>query len=759
MSTKDSHSQVASQAHPPAASGHRRRFSITLKLLALFGATTIAGVVALSGIFLRQQIADSRATLQRKAAAYGALTARQVAPAIAFDDKQTAREVFDAVALDNDIESMTLLTAAGDVLHARGAAGAWISAAKGGVKEQRLVELNDKIAVVSPVVAAEGPRGTLVIELSTRQLDAAVMSMTQTAVGVGLSAIAVGMLLAYMIAHSLGRRIGAVARAAVAVSGGALDQPAIFVTGADEVTDLAHGFNVMMREIQRLFSQARETAATEKSRLEHLVQERTAELDQRSADMRLVLDNVSQGFLTVGLDGRMSRERSAIIDTWLGVPREGDTLFEYIDQAVPGKGDYLRVGWEALNDDWMPLEMRLGQLPAELRTDKVHLGFAYQPIKDGDALHKLLVIVTDMAPMAERVRAEAEERELVQVVRKLLSDHRGFREYIEEASGLVTDILSTDPDRTRRLRLLHTLKGNSAIFGFDTMVRLCHELEETVQNGSSVLGESDQQRLLHTWERLKAKVDVLMHGRSHELIEVHRNDVQHVVANLNAGARTSLITRLIHAWELEPAQGRLTRLAEYTRSLAARLEKTPISVETEGNDVRLHPSAWVGFWQSMVHVVRNAVDHGLEGPDARRLAGKPEQGHIWLRARQEGSRLQIIVQDDGNGIDWARIAQLAHKRHLPSSTHEQLVAALLSDGMTTREQASQTSGRGVGLSAVRDACAAIGGTIAVHAQPGKGTTFCFTFHIDAQGQPYVPAHPVTSEELPLAASGGSSLRN
>jgi signal transduction histidine kinase/HAMP domain-containing protein len=738
-----------------AAKG-RRHFSITQKLLALFGAATVGLVIVLSAFFLRQQISDSRAALQRKAAAYGALSARQVAPAVAFDDRQTAREVFDAVALDNDIESMTLLNANGEVLHARGAAGAWISAAKGGVQEQRIVELSDKIAVVSPVVSAEGPRGTLVIELSTRQLEAAVVSMTTTAVAVGLFAIAVGMLLAYIIASSLGRRIGAVAQAAVAVSNGDLDQPAIVVKGSDEVADLAQGFNVMMLQIQRLFSQARETAATEKSRLEHLVQERTHELDRRTADMRLVLDNVSQGFLTVGLDGTMSRERSAIVDTWLGVPREGESLFAYIDRALPGKGDYLRVGWDALNDDWMPLEMRLGQLPAEFRTDKLHLGFAYQPIQDGDALHKLLVIVTDMAPLAERARAEAEERELVQVVRKLLGDHSGFREYIDEASALVTDIVGPDPDRERRQRLLHTLKGNSAIFGFDSMVRLCHELEENVQNGAAQLSAEDNLRLTQAWDRLRAKVAALMGGRSNELLEVSRADLQHVVANLNAGARASLITRLIRAWELEPTESRLSRLQEYTRSLAGRLEKAPISVEIEDNDVRLHPTAWVGFWQAMVHVVRNAVDHGLEGPDARRARGKAETGHIRMRTTLEGNRFQVFVSDDGCGVDWAKIARLAQKRRLPTGSHEQLVAALLSDGMTTRDQASQTSGRGVGLSAMRDACAANGGTIDVQTELGKGTTFCFTFQVDAQGQPVMPA-PHASDSRQLAAVGGMAF--
>ena len=741
----------------PAKPGSRRRhFSITLKLLALFGAATVGLVVVLSGFFLRLEINDSRAALQRKAAAYGALSARQVAPAVAFDDRQTAREVFDAVALDDDIESMTLFNAQGEVLHARGAAGAWISAAKGGVQEQRVLEVDNKIAVVSPVVSAEGPRGTLVIELSTRQLKAAVVDMTKTAVAVGLSAITVGMLLAFAIARSLGRRIGAVARTAVAVSNGELEQPAIAVSGSDEVSDLAQGFNVMLREIQRLFNQARDTAATEKTRLEHLVQERTSELDQRTADMRLVLDNVSQGFLTVGLDGAMSRERSAIVDTWLGVPQEGDNLFDYIDRTMPGKGDYLRVGWEALNDDWMPLEMRLSQLPSEFRNEKLHLGFAYQPIDDGDALHKLLVIVTDMAPLAERARAEAEERELVQVVRKLLSDHSGFREYIEEASALVSDIVGPDPDRARRQRLLHTLKGNSAIFGFDSMVRLCHELEENVQNGSAELSAQDAQRLTEAWERLRAKVAALMgDDRSDELIEVRRTDVHNVVANLNAGARASLITRLIRAWEMESAESRLSRLAEYTRSLAGRLEKAPVTVEIEANDVRLHPTAWVSFWQAMVHVVRNAVDHGLEGPEARRDAGKPEAGQIRLRTCLKGNLLQVFVIDDGRGIDWSRVAQLARKRNMPADTPQQLMAALLSDGMSTREQATQTSGRGVGLSAVRDACTANGGTVEIQTELGKGTTFCFTFAVDAHGQPVVPEPAPESRQR--VANGGMAF--
>ena len=737
MSLEDSHVHASKPSRPLQGRG----LSLTQKLLALMGSTTVTVVLVLTAFFLKQQISASHAALQRKAAAYGALSARQVAPAVAFDDRETAREVFDAVALDDDIESMTLFNAAGEVLHARGAAGAWIAAAKGGVQEQKLVELEDRIAVVSPVVSAEGPRGTLVVELSTRKLQEAIASMTRTAVAVGLLAILMGMVLAYAIARSLGRRLGSIAKAAVGVAGGDFEQPALPVEGSDEVTHLAHGFNTMMREIQRLFAEARATAASERERLETLVDSRTQELDHRNADMRMVLDNVGQGFLTVGLDGQMSRERSAIVGAWLGESREGETFFQYVDRALPGKGDYLRVGWEALSEDWMPLEMRLSQLPAELQSERFHLGFSYQPIFEAGALHKLVVIVSDIAPLMERRRAEDEERELVQVVRKLLSDHRGFQEYTAEASQLVKEIVDSDPDLARRKRLLHTLKGNSAIFGFESMVRLCHELEDNMQTSGGDLSESDKQRLQDGWNRLDAKMNVLMGERSPELLEVKRTDVQHVVANINAGARPSLITHLIHSWELEPTEARLTRLGDYAQALATRLDKSPMHIDVTGNDVRLHPTDWVGFWQALVHVVRNAVDHGLEGASTRRDSGKPEAGRLQLRTTLANGLLQVSIEDDGAGIDWARVAEAAKKRGLPHATQQQLIAAVMADGTSTKETASHTSGRGLGLSAVREACEAIGGSVDIQSERGGGTRFCFSFAVDALGRPSIAALP------------------
>ncbi|MEY4582725.1 MAG: hypothetical protein RL701_7428, partial [Pseudomonadota bacterium] len=232
--------RIASTAPRP------RGASLTSKLVALIVLTSTVIVAALTTYFLRQQIDDSRAALQRKATTYGHLVAKSVASAIAFDDQETAREVFDSMAQDRDLEALLLLTAKGTTLYARGAPGAWAAAAEGGVLEQRVVDLGDRIGVVSPVVSAEGPRGTLVLELSTRELVANEQRMMRTAALVAGLSLLFGAALAFAIARSLHRRLAAISGVATAVTAGDLSHAPVAVSGNDEITLLGRAFNAML---------------------------------------------------------------------------------------------------------------------------------------------------------------------------------------------------------------------------------------------------------------------------------------------------------------------------------------------------------------------------------------------------------------------------------------------------------------------------------------------------------------------------------
>ena len=195
---------------------------------------------------------------------------------------------------------------------------------------------------------------------------------------------------------------------------------------------------------------------------------------------------------------------------------------------------------------------------------------------------------------------------------------------------------------------------------------------------------------------------------------------------MGAGDPASDLLRLIRAWRLEPLSVRLERWATQAREIARRLGRGDIQVEIDADRVRLERDRWLPFWKVFGHVLRNAIDHGLEPPSDRVAVGKTPIGTICMRAIEKDGRLVIEVEDDGRGIAWERVADRARALGLPSNRPEDLVDALFADGLSTKETANETSGRGVGLGAVRAVCLQLGGDIAVTSKPGRGTVMRFS---------------------------------
>jgi two-component system chemotaxis sensor kinase CheA len=135
----------------------------------------------------------------------------------------------------------------------------------------------------------------------------------------------------------------------------------------------------------------------------------------------------------------------------------------------------------------------------------------------------------------------------------------------------------------------------------------------------------------------------------------------------------------------------------------------------------------------LLHLVRNSFDHGLEEPEGRRKAGKPEEGFIELRAEQRGNHIVIEVEDDGGGIDLESIRGTAVRKGLleenQPADEQQVLNFLFMPGFSTKEKASQVSGRGVGLDVVKTNVARLGGMIDVETEPGVGTRFTITLPI------------------------------
>lgn len=745
--------QAGPEARPPKPEvehARRRGLSIFQKLLLLILALVLGLVSVLAFYLLSRQVADMHAGLELKAAAYGRLVSKQVESAIAFDDRETAREVFDSVAQDADVESLTLFTAKGSVLRAFGTISRDSAERAKNVTAQTLIAHADRIVVAAPVVSLEGPRGTLVVELSTRRLvESAAAAERRAGLAFVLAAV-LGAAGALTIARSLSRRLEAIASSANAVAGGDLNVKPVDDQRADEIGVMVTAFNSMLRQIRGLVQHIKKAALEEQERLERLVAERTAELDTRNADMRRVLDNVGQGFLTLNRECQMSRERSRILETWFGKAPESGSFIDYLAQLDAQAAAWFQLGWEAVVEDVLPIEVTLDQLPKRLALGGRHFELEYRPILSAEGkLERTLLVLSDVTVVLERERAEADERELTRLFSRIVADRAGCLEFFAEAQSLVDQIRATasEPDRVKRS--LHTLKGNTAIYGIDSVARLCHRLETSLAD-SGTLSETEVAELVRRWAELAQKAKALMGGATGKL-EIDELDYQHVLEVIEGHAPHAEIQSLIRAWRLESTETRLRRVAEQAEGLAVRLEKAPIEVEIESNQLRLKPEQWSEFWAAASHVIRNSVDHGLETAEERARSNKPTRGKLCFKTILNERQFSIEFADDGRGVDWGRVAEKAKARGLASSTHSDLVEALFTDGLSTRDAVTEHSGRGVGLSAVRAACHKLGGKVEVESKANKGSLFRFIW----------PAAVVTASgtrpgrSVPAPASKGS----
>lgn len=169
-----------------------------------------------------------------------------------------------------------------------------------------------------------------------------------------------------------------------------------------------------------------------------------------------------------------------------------------------------------------------------------------------------------------------------------------------------------------------------------------------------------------------------------------------------------------------------SRVRRTARDIARQLGKQ-VEVHLSGEEVELDKTILDGLAAPLMHLVRNALDHGLETPADRRAAGKPETGRLALEARREGGRVVIEVAEDGRGLNLDRIRARALTIGLlqpqQQPTREELIALIFLPGFSTAKEVSELSGRGVGMDVVRQAVQALGGTVTVRTDTGKFTSF------------------------------------
>ncbi len=504
---------------------------------------------------------------------------------------------------------------------------------------------------------------------------------------------------------------------------------------------LADRLNTLRRENQAYSSSlalANSNLESANAKLKEYVGRIEEVVDMKTRNIKSIFATIRAGIFTVGSDMKIEKEYSPFLITMLGKPIDEMTdpvayLFSESDlrRDVQSAVHSTLVG--AIGEPLFAWEVNIDQLPREFtikKDDKVFvLTCEFSPIIRNDVVERVLVVIRDITEMrALEMESQDRKRELELLAQLSRVDASKFRMLIHSVRQWITlsekllDAGTTEA-KARAIQTIfihmHTLKGNSRSMGLLHLAEVSHDSEHYLTEVRSQLDLWNPAKMREILRNILNVIDECEFvftnrlGRSTTAsIQIATANVQKSLAALSM-AQWDVINRITPVKELVDLISRsfwrdagefIAELMRDAERLANDLGKEPPQIMIEADSIKLPAQAQDFFFQVMTHLLRNALDHGIEYAEERHQAGKKPAGTIYIIMRQSGEDVHIQFYDDGRGIDLGKVLNIARQKNIAESnvqyTDDEIAQFILLPGFSTRSAISTVSGRGVGLDAV-----------------------------------------------------------
>jgi Na+/proline symporter len=446
---------------------------------------------------------------------------------------------------------------------------------------------------------------------------------------------------------------------------------------------------------------------------------------ERTRELRAILDNVAFGFLLIdrGLVVQPGFTRSC--HELLGVQEvAGRHIGDVLGMAAPERALY-GMGIEQIFEDLLPEECSLVQV--QHRFESAHgraLRVEPRVVRGEDGQPALLLLtISDISQLEAAQRENDQNRALLTILRQ----KPAFELFLEDTKDQLAAARKACDDEVFVRRVAHTIKGNVSLYGLAPIARLIHEIEERPQIDEAALeaiSEAFRGFLASHFSLLGLELERRAE-RSFVLTESQLAKLQRAVELLE-DEHAARLRPIVRELEATPARDMLGPVEDFVGGLAARLGKA-VRLELQGTDLRVERSLMAPVFQVLPHLVRNALDHGVEAAGER--GSKPEVATLRIELRETATEYRVYVQDDGRGIDVSAVLSAALARgsvtqvEADTMSSGELAALIFRDGVSTAHDVTDISGRGVGMSAVRSEVERLGGKVLVDTELGMGTRF------------------------------------
>lgn len=483
------------------------------------------------------------------------------------------------------------------------------------------------------------------------------------------------------------------------------------------------------------------------------VNERTADLRERSAAITRLLDNANQGFLTFSTSLSVEHEYSKKCLEIFADEIEGENIGELLFPADTARREFFLQTLSAVfeEEDDVKVEAILSLLQQEFVINQKAISIVYKRIE----AHRFMLILTDITDKKILEKNIERERNALKMIVSAISGSDELFELLEEYQNFLSDRdrivdFSRPPlaNLTDIYRLIHTYKGLFAQKDFITTPQGLHKVESRLSSWLQQEGVSNEtlQAMLNKidfelW--LNKDLDILSNTLGEDFMEkkstividdatfdrLHTKITEMIDAQPDECHELIELLRMIEKLKYKPVGDYFSSLPKYAELLSERLEKGLYPMEIDDKSNLAVGESFRGFAKSLIHVIRNCVDHGIEGSEERVEKGKEELGNIFFSITDRKDEIMIEIADDGRGIDTEKLKQkaLSGGFRTPSELEDDnaVTELLFEDYFSTKEEVSDISGRGIGLASVRSEVLKLGGSYRVTSEPGLGTRFTF----------------------------------
>jgi sensor domain CHASE-containing protein/signal transduction histidine kinase len=538
--------------------------------------------------------------------------------------------------------------------------------------------------------------------------------------------------------------------------------------GNDELGDLSRSINDMLSALEAVESQVKIT----------------------NRQMRIIMNTVPSGLLSIDENYHINPGYSKSVETILGKKDlvhknffdslglsgerldDRNTLSEYLDLLVK---EPLSETEMAILNPFDEIKIKNGDGNNEIW---IKLSFFIIHRDEGSQKHLLVVFnnITKEKELSERVKQSEQENFQLKTIaedfdlfREYLTDTRRRLSFVNERLGQFPTVIDQRPVVHELFREIHTVKGASDVFGFQTVVEIAGQLEEFIDAMRETNDFSDRhiEATKISLEHLSQAIDRVAENAKKIWGDEYSDDSDihlHIPLEKFKTGCTAITTMIkselgdgtialqliktiesnVRKFREVPARRGLAWVFRLVPGLIRKFDKN-ILFEVKGSEIQIDCEIARELTAPIVQLLRNAIDHGIENIEEREAVGKPSRGHVQVIVNEDSRYLIIKVTDDGRGIDPTFLKKIALEKNMLTKneaagmTDEDALKLILKPGFTTIKKASDVSGKGVGMDVVQNAVSyRLKGEMTIASRIGQGTTFTL----------FVPLRTIDSDVSP-----------